>query len=323
MGGHLVTITSAAEESFIKGMIGNSSLWLGATDKDSEGNWKWITGETFSYNNWESGQPDNTASPDEGTENYAHIWGSTGKWNDNAGCVTYPFICEIDRAYTVKYYANGGGSVPPTQEKAVGQTIKLSTVRPTRENYNFLGWATSSSATAAQYQPGDTYSTDANLSLYAVWERIGNTITYNANGGETPPAEQFKPAGETITLSPDVPTRTGYTFLGWGTSTSATKPSYQPGASYSADADLTLYALWRITNPPTLRGKNVTMLAGDTRDLADLVELTHDGVLSYTLTATAGGVVRLDGQRVTATATGSGALIVSVVEYPAATCTRP
>ncbi len=328
LGGHLVTITGSAEENFIKGMIGNSDLWLGATDKDSEGNWKWITGESFSYNNWESGQPDNTASLGEGTEDYAHIWGSTGKWNDNAGCVPYPFVCEIDRAYKVSYNANGGNNdlnhgiiLLLSTPKAVGQSVNITAQTPRRSSYTFLGWATDPYASTPEYQPGDTYSTDANLNLYAVWERIGNTITYNANGGENPPAEQFKAVGETITLSPEVPTRTGYTFLGWGTSASATTPSYQPGARYSADADLTLYALWRITNPPTLRGKNVTMLAGDTRDLADFVELTHDGVLSYTLTATAGGVVSLNGQWVTATAPGSGALIVSVAEYPAATCT--
>ncbi len=320
-GGHLVTITSAAEESFIKGMIGSSNLWLGATDKDSEGRWKWVSGETFSYNNWESGQPDNTASPGEGSENYAHIWGSTGKWNDNAGCVTYPFMCEIDRAYTITYNANNGQNAPSSQTKAVGQSIRLSTSVPTRNNYSFLGWATSASATTPTYQPGDTYSKDANLTLYAIWKQNGNTIHYNANGGENPPADQFKRVGETITLSPDIPTRRGYTFLGWGTSASAATPTYQPGDRYSANADLTLYALWRITNPPTLRAKDVSMLVGDTRNLSDFVELTHDGVLSYTLTATAGGTVRVDGQNVTAAATGNGALIVSVAEYPAATCT--
>lgn len=37
LGGHLVTITSAAENSFVKSMIGDSACWIGATDKDSEG----------------------------------------------------------------------------------------------------------------------------------------------------------------------------------------------------------------------------------------------------------------------------------------------
>ena len=321
LGGHLVAITSASEESFVKGIIGNSDLWIGASDKNTEGNWRWTTGESMSYSDWGENQPDNAASPGEGTENYVHIWGNTGKWNDNAGCVQYPFMCEIDRAYTVRYYANGGTGAPSAQTKAVGQSIVLSKTAPGRTDYTFLGWATSASATTPQYQPGDSYDTDANLTLYAVWKRNGNTITYNANGGENPPVEQFKPAGETVTLSAVIPTRTGYTFLGWATSATATTARYQPGDRYSTDADLTLYALWRITNPPTLTGKNITMLAGDTRELADFVELTHDGVLSYTLTATAGGVVALDGQRVTATAPGSGALIVSVTEYPAAICT--
>ena len=192
---------------------------------------------------------------------------------------------------------------------------------PTRDGYVALGWADSATATTARYSVGSSYKATNTTTLYAVWKQNGNTIHYNANGGENPPADQFKRVGETITLSPDIPTRRGYTFLGWGTSASAATPTYQPGDRYSANADLTLYALWRITNPPTLRAKDVSMLVGDTRNLSDFVELTHDGVLSYTLTATAGGTVRVDGQNVTAAATGNGALIVSVAEYPAATCT--
>ena len=165
------------------------------------------------------------------------------------------------------------------------------------------------------------YENKASTSTKTFTVFSGYSISYNANGGVGAPAEQTKRAGETIALSNDAPTRTGYTFLGWATSANATAAQYQPGASYSTDADLTLYAVWRITNPPTLVAHDVSMLLGDTRDWADFVELRHDGVLNYTLTATAGGVLRLDGEHVTASALGSGALIVSVAEYPAATCT--
>lgn len=69
-------------------------------------------------------------------------------------------------------------------------------------------------------------------------------IQYKANGGEGAPAEQTKIKDETITLSSTTPTRTGYVFAGWGTSATSKSPTYQPGAAYSENKDITLYALW-------------------------------------------------------------------------------
>ena len=48
-------------------------------------------------------------------------------------------------------------------------TITLSTTVPTRENYTFLGWSTSNTATTATYQPGQAYTFSASTKLYAVW----------------------------------------------------------------------------------------------------------------------------------------------------------
>lgn len=72
--------------------------------------------------------------------------------------------------YTVSYNANNGSGAPASQTKTYGQTLKLSTVKPTRAGYNFLGWATSSTATTATYQPGGSYTTNAGTTLYAVWQ---------------------------------------------------------------------------------------------------------------------------------------------------------
>ena len=47
------------------------------------------------------------------------------------------------------------------------------------------------------------------------------------------------------------PTRSGYTFLGWSTSPSATSASYQPGEWYYANADRTFYAVWKKNAPAT------------------------------------------------------------------------
>ena len=72
--------------------------------------------------------------------------------------------------YTVKYNANGGSGAPSNQTKTYGKTLTLSSVKPTRERYSFLGWATSANATEAAYTSGASYEDNNNLTLYAVWE---------------------------------------------------------------------------------------------------------------------------------------------------------
>lgn len=70
-------------------------------------------------------------------------------------------------------------------------------------------------------------------------------IIYDTNNGINAPAEQAKMQGENLTLRFAIPTRPGYTFLGWATSADATIPEYQPGGSYTAEESVTLYAVWQ------------------------------------------------------------------------------
>ena len=69
------------------------------------------------------------------------------------------------------------------------------------------------------------------------------TISYDANGGSDAPDAQTKDGGINLTLSSTVPTRTGYTFAGWAT-TSDGAVAYAAGATYTGNADQTLYAQW-------------------------------------------------------------------------------
>lgn len=72
--------------------------------------------------------------------------------------------------YQVIFNANGGTGAPAAQTKTYGVTLTLSGVKPTRTNYNFLGWGTSASATAVTYNPGGSYTANSGITLYAVWE---------------------------------------------------------------------------------------------------------------------------------------------------------
>ena len=72
------------------------------------------------------------------------------------------------------------------------------------------------------------------------------TISYNANGGSNAPGDQSKIENKSINLSSSKPTRTGYTFVNWNTKKDGSGTTYKAGASYNSNADLTLYAQWRI-----------------------------------------------------------------------------
>jgi uncharacterized repeat protein (TIGR02543 family) len=148
-------------------------------------------------------------------------------------------------SYTVKYNANGGSGAPSSQTKWKDQALTLSTTKPTRTGYSFQGWATSASGSVA-YAAGASYTANAAVTLYAVWKANTYTVSYNANGGSGAPASQTKTYGTALTLSGTKPTRTNYTFKGWGTSASATTVSYAAGASYTANAAITLYAVWEL-----------------------------------------------------------------------------
>lgn len=72
-------------------------------------------------------------------------------------------------SYTVSFNANGGSGAPSAQTKWYGTTLALSSTKPTRSGYTFLGWATTSSATSAKYAAGGSYTANASATLYAVW----------------------------------------------------------------------------------------------------------------------------------------------------------
>ena len=275
--------------------------------------------------------------------------------------------------YTVRYNANGGKNAPTNQTKTKDVSLTLNSGVPSKDGYTFKGWATTSSATTATYQPGGSYTTNKSITLYAVWSqnkvivrfntnsgtlassttyngttytwtasggtvsrKVGSgtatsdfftinygsqtgsdglpdrsdtstylkitrsgyttiadsawvcksgcttsgkvfasgtvynasdfcnassanctvelnanwqkvhTITYNANGGSGAPASQSVINGSSFTASSTKPIRTGYTFLGWGSSSGATTVSYTPGTTYTPTSDLTLYAIWKI-----------------------------------------------------------------------------
>lgn len=84
--------------------------------------------------------------------------------------------------YTVSYNANGGSGAPSSQTKWYNETLKLSSVIPTRERYEFLGWATSQNGSVS-YSAGSNYTSNSGITLYAVWKLKASVVTiYDKNG---------------------------------------------------------------------------------------------------------------------------------------------
>ena len=91
----------------------------------------------------------------------------TGNTKKVDGCsICYPIV-----TFTITYNANGGTGAPSPQTKESGKALTLSSTEPTRQGYTFLGWATSSGASSAQYNAGSSFTVDANTTLYAVWRK--------------------------------------------------------------------------------------------------------------------------------------------------------
>lgn len=149
-------------------------------------------------------------------------------------------------SYTVKYDAHGGTGAPSSQTKWYGESLTLSTKRPTQQGHSFQKWSTAIGGNV-YYNPGDTYISNSALTLYAVWKADTYTVKYDANGGTGAPGNQTKTYGANLTLSSTKPTRTNYTFKGWGTSASSTTVSYAAGGSYTNNAAITLYAIWELS----------------------------------------------------------------------------
>ncbi|MBS6475190.1 MAG: InlB B-repeat-containing protein [Clostridiales bacterium] len=167
-------------------------------------------------------------------------------WIDATMTVTASYDIPALTGYAVTYNANGGAGAPANQTKLYGINLTLSDMKPTRTGYAFQGWATSGTATTAEYASGAIYTGNAALTLYAVWQASTYIIYYDANGGTGAPANQTKIHGVALTLSSTVPTRANYGFLGWSTNAYANAAEYAAGGSYTANANNVLFAVWKL-----------------------------------------------------------------------------
>ncbi|MFI3326828.1 MAG: InlB B-repeat-containing protein, partial [Clostridia bacterium] len=196
------------------------------------------------------------------------------------------FIAQWEaNTYTVSYNSNTTdtvSSMPSSQTKIHDETLTLSSDIPTRTGYTFQGWSTSSgTSNTVNYETGDSYTTNASDILYAVWKVNTYIVSYSSNTTDTVssmPTSQTKIYNVTLTLSDDIPTRTGYTFQGWSTSSGTSNTvNYETGDSYTTNASDILYAVWEVNT-------YIVSYSSNTTDTVSSMPTSQTKIYNVTLT---------------------------------------
>jgi len=93
-GGHLVTIQDDAENKFVYDLT-KGYTWLGASNEDSHRIWVWVTGESWKYSKWQSGEPTSDRYKNEITyaRDLPYVWKTIDGY-----FISMPFVCEWDYA---------------------------------------------------------------------------------------------------------------------------------------------------------------------------------------------------------------------------------
>lgn len=150
---------------------------------------------------------------------------------------------KIVDSYPVTYSANGGSNTPSQQTKIKDEYLTITSSIPVRAHYIFKGWASSKTATEPQYKPGEYYTKNTAITLYAVWEPEVYTISFDPGNGEDEIVSTKITYGNTMKMPNDI-TYQGYYLKGWSKDKNSQTAEYRIGEDHGFDSDMTLYAVW-------------------------------------------------------------------------------
>ena len=160
----------------------------------------------------------------------------------------------IGNGYTVRFTGNGatgGGTPDQAFQYNIGQNLRRNGF--TRDGYTFTGWKRADNQQAygdGQWVTNLTTQPNGIVTMVAQWSANEAHIRYNPNppagkttGGQGTPNWDGH-TGDTPAIGGNGWTIDGYTFAGWTTSPDGSGTKYAPGASWTANGTLTLYAQW-------------------------------------------------------------------------------
>lgn len=265
-------------------------------------------------------------------------------WQYGGG--TTPTPPPSSQYYYVYYNANGGVGAPGNGSAQSGTTYCISPTEPTRSGYTFKGWSESSYASSPTYNWSqgtssgplyDRFTITRNMYLYAVWDDDGGgstpsslSVTYHDNGGSGGPGTEYGTYGEVYFISATEPSRSGYEFVGWSTSSYASSAQYNYYAYGSYTGPMTdrltltssmdLYAVWKLNTYVVYfnaNGGNGSMSSQTfTRDQYQYLRSNSFTRTGYTFkgwaTYSSGGVTYTNRQYVSNLTTGSSITLYAV-----------
>jgi hypothetical protein len=189
MGGHLVTSTSLAENNFLFSLWPNG--WIGLSDEVVEGQWRWVTGEPFSWAYWNGGEPNNSNN-----EDYIQFVGG-GKWNDLPN-VSLPYVLEFeyivtytDWVYVKTVYTdfNGRYSINETSNPSIEWYFVIDIPTPVTSLQNSDAYGANTKAISRIFTSLDYYRYDVNNdgrinisdAYYIFMKKIGRFTTWGSS----------------------------------------------------------------------------------------------------------------------------------------------
>lgn len=156
----------------------------------------------------------------------------------------------VANKYVLFYDTQGGTEVADTE--AVDGKFMVTRRMPKMDGKVFVGWSLYKNDDDIDFIAGDYVLADKNTTLYAVYVDAGDapstksyTITYDTRGGSVVP--KTSSVNGMFTITRRVPELEGKAFAGWTSDKDSTNPAdvdYIGGDSFSANSDLTLYALY-------------------------------------------------------------------------------
>lgn len=160
----------------------------------------------------------------------------------------------VGNGYTVRFAGNGatgGGTPDQAFQYNIGQNLHRNGF--VRDGYTFTGWKRADNQQAygdGQWVTNLTTQPNGIVTMVAQWSANEAHIRYNPNppagktagGNGTPNWDGH--TGDTPAIGGNGWTIDGYTFAGWTTNADGSGTKYAPGASWTANGTLTLYAQW-------------------------------------------------------------------------------